>query len=67
MKRTMKLGMLAVVLLGATAGRTQADIQIFDFSFTNDATTPSDWIPGTVTGKLCSISAGMAVEQDHRC
>ena len=40
MKRTMKLGMLAVVLLAATAGRTQAGSQIFDFSFTTDATTP---------------------------
>ncbi len=52
MKRTMKLGMLAVVLLAATAGRTQAGSQSFDFSFTTDATTPLDWITGTVTGEI---------------
>jgi hypothetical protein len=40
MKRTMKLGMLAVVLLAATAGRTQAGSQFFDFSFMTDDTTP---------------------------
>jgi hypothetical protein len=51
MKRTMKLGMLAVVLLAAMAGRTQAG-QTFDFSFTTDGTTPSDWIMGTVTGEI---------------
>src|SRR5208337_3036952 len=52
MKRTMKLGMLAVVLLAAMAGRTQAGSQTFDFSFTTDATTPPDWITGTVTGEI---------------
>jgi len=52
MKRTMKLGMLAVVLLAAMAGRTQAGSQIFDFSFTTDATTPPGWITGTVTGEI---------------
>jgi len=48
----MKLGMLAVVLLAAMAGRTQAGSQIFDFSFTTDATTPPGWITGTVTGEI---------------
>jgi len=48
----MKLGMLAVVLLAATAGRTQAGSQSFDFSFTTDRTTPNDWIMGTVTGEI---------------
>ncbi len=52
MKRTMKLGMLAVVLLAATAGRTQAGSQTFDFSFTTDATTPPGWITGKVTGEI---------------
>ena len=52
MKRTMKLGMLAVVLLAAMAGRTQAGSQIFDFSFTTDATTPPGWITGTVKGEI---------------
>src|SRR5208337_224743 len=52
MKRMMKLGMLAVVLLAAMAGRTQAGSQIFDFSFTTDATTPPGWITGTVTGEI---------------
>jgi len=52
MKRTMKLGMLAVVLLAATAGRTQAGSQSFDFSFTTDDTTPSGWITGTVKGEI---------------
>ena len=52
MKRMMKLGMLAVVLLAATAGRTQAGSQSFDFSFTTDATTPPGWITGTVTGEI---------------
>ena len=52
MKRTMKLGMLAVVLLAATAGRTQAGSQSFDFSFTTDPTTPPGWITGTVTGEI---------------
>jgi len=52
MKRTMKLGMLAVVLLAVTAGRTQAGSQSFDFSFTTDRTTPNDWITGTVTGEI---------------
>ncbi len=52
MKRMMKLGMLAVVLLAATAGRTQAGSQSFDFSFTTDDTTPTGWIPGTVTGEI---------------
>ena len=52
MKRTMKLGMLAVVLLAAMAGRAQAGSQIFDFSFTTDATTPPGWITGTVTGEI---------------
>ncbi len=57
MKRTMKLGMLAVVLLAAMAGRTQAG-QIFDFSFMNDFTTPPDWITGTVTGEIVLSFSG---------
>src|SRR5271157_3015172 len=52
MKRTMKLGMLAVVLLAAMAGRTQAGSQSFDFSFTTDPTTPPGWITGTVKGEI---------------
>ncbi len=52
MKRTMKLGLLAVVLLAATAGRTQAGIQTFDFSFTTDVPTPPGLITGTVTGEI---------------
>ncbi len=58
MKRTMKLGMLAVVLLAATAGRTQAGSQSFDFSFTTDDTTPTGWIPGKVTGEIVLSFSG---------
>src|SRR5271157_3146624 len=59
MKRAMKLGMLAGVLLAATAGQTKADLQVFDFSFTNDGSLPeTGGTPGTVTGEVVLSFSG---------
>jgi len=59
MKRAMKLGMLAGVLLAATAGQTKADLQVFDFSFTNDGSFPEGGgTPGTVTGEVVLSFSG---------
>jgi len=47
MKRSTKLGALAVLILASTSGVTQAD-QIFNYTFTNSAGS----VPGTVTGSI---------------
>jgi len=47
MMRTIQLGVLAVALSAATAGKTRAE-QIFDFSFSNTIGN----VPGTVTGQV---------------
>jgi hypothetical protein len=42
------MGMLSVAILAALAGPTRADLQTFDFSFTNVGGN----VPGTVTGDI---------------
>jgi hypothetical protein len=51
MMRAMKLGVFAVAMLAATAGRTQASL-IFDFSITNATGN----VPGTVTGQILGLT-----------
>jgi hypothetical protein len=53
MKRTMKLGMIAGVLLAAMTGQAKAYDLTFTFSFTNDSTTPSiGWSSGTIVDQI---------------